>query len=180
MQNFDPLVVHSQGLSIGVESFGRPVFNGESRGLAGGGAHPFQDAVVGENRRTPAVGHGVGKVRIPKRIGENGQPGFGQLAISAHVIRLCARINNVASGQFGQFSDRGQNAVGGAFGTRIHQHDAIDPDLDTDISPSPDEDVKVRPNLHNIQPAVRLLTASDRGCAKDNQNPSGPHASREC
>ena len=127
-----------------------------------------------------AVGHGVGEVRIPKRIGENGQPGFGQPAVSAHVIRLCARINNVASGQFGQFSDRGQNAVGGAFGTRIHQHDAIDPDLNADISASPGDHVKVRPDLHDIQPAARLLTASDRGCAKDNQNPSGPQASSEC
>ena len=43
-----------------------------------------------QNRGRAAVGHGIGKVQIAERIYENSLPGFGNLCVAAHVIRVRA------------------------------------------------------------------------------------------
>ena len=94
------------------------------------------------------------------------------------MIRVRAGVDDVAGGQFGQFSDRSQNPVGGALAARIHQYHAIDADLDADVSAGAGDHVKVRTNLHHVKTAAGLLRTCGRDCATDNENQSGRHASR--
>src|SRR5262249_48204186 len=64
MQNFYRLVVHPQVLSVGIESFGGPGFDGKCRRFAGWRAHPFEYAVMCQDGCAAAIRHCVGKIHV--------------------------------------------------------------------------------------------------------------------
>ena len=89
------------------------------------------------------------------------------------MIRVRARVDDVANRPIGALLDRRHDRVGLRRRTGIDDHDAIRSDLDADVAAGADDHVEVRPQLEHFE-AAGILLAGLLGAAAAPITPTAP------
>ena len=160
------------------EGLRRPEREREERLLTRRSGHPRQHVLMREHAGGAGVGHQV--VTQPRACGdgarENAEARLGELLVTADMVGVHARVDDVADRQRRQPADRRQHLVRHRGGTGVDEDDALGPDLHDDVAARAADHVEVRPQLHDLEIARRRLLG---GRAFDPRSEHEDHRDRE-
>src|SRR5262249_31425616 len=144
VDRLDGLAVEEQLFLLADVRVGRPRGRRIRRRLPGRRAHAGQHVLV---RDDPGADAGA---RADVATGDRAAQ-LADRVVAAHVIRVRARVDDVANRLVGQATDRRHDLVGVRRGPGVHEQDAIVADLERDVAAGSNEHVDVALHFERVK-----------------------------